>query len=83
MLVMIEPALPHRRNRDGLKAQRRGRANFELGIDLRSHLAGGFASEADTGLLCEDVNLEVGDWCDRSDRSQHLTSLHFVACYSS
>ncbi|HEX3655087.1 MAG TPA: hypothetical protein VHV55_04740 [Pirellulales bacterium] len=50
MLVKIEPALADVGNRDRLKAQRAGRADLELSVDLGGHLAGGVAVGTDPRL---------------------------------
>ena len=46
---MFEPALPELRDRDGLEAERRRGADFELTVDLGRHLLGGVAVGADAG----------------------------------
>jgi hypothetical protein len=47
LLVVFQPSPPHFGNSDGLKAQRRGGADFELGVDLGGELADGFTVRAD------------------------------------
>jgi hypothetical protein len=46
---MLEPALAQLRDGQGLEAQRRRGAEFELGVDLSGQLPGGLAFGPDPG----------------------------------
>jgi hypothetical protein len=47
LLVMLEPLLPQIGDRNGLEAQRRGGADFQLRVDLGGQLPGCFAVKSD------------------------------------